>query len=125
MEDITNRAAIEVLVNRFYDKVKIDATIGYIFTDVAKVNWEKHLPRMYQFWETVLLGKTSFKGNPMSAHIQLSKKTALKQAHFNRWLSLWNETVEENFKGEIATEAKERGKNIAVLMLYKIENHTT
>lgn len=122
MNDISERTDIELLVNSFYEKVKTDETIGYIFTEVAAVRWEKHLPKMYSFWETVLLGKMSFKGNPMETHIQLSEKTPMQPRHFERWLALWNETVEEHFTGEIATDAKKRGKNIAGLMLFKIEN---
>ncbi len=53
-KDIENRKDIELLVRSFYDKVKADDTIGYIFNDIAKVNWEKHLPVMFDFWENVL-----------------------------------------------------------------------
>ncbi len=123
MNDISKRADIELLVNSFYDKVKADETIGYIFTEIAAVNWTDHLPKMYRFWETVLLGAMSFKGNPMLTHIKLSKKTEMQQKHFDRWLKLWNETIDEHFKGEQAEEAKQRGKNIAGLMLFKIQNH--
>jgi len=123
MEDITDRTAIELLVNSFYARVKTDKTIGYIFTEVAGVDWEEHLPKMYRFWETILLGKMSFKGNPMSKHIQLSKKTVLNKEHFDRWLALWSETIDSHFKGDRANEAKQRGENIAGLMLYKIESH--
>ena len=123
--DITNPEDIELLVNSFYEKVKTDQTIGYIFTKVAAVNWEEHLPKMYSFWETVLLGKMSFKGNPMETHIKLSKKTSIEQQHFNRWLLLWSETIDTYFIGEVAAEAKQRGKNIAGLMLFKIEKSTT
>ncbi len=49
MKDIENRTDIEVLVNAFYQKVQQDPLIGYIFTDVAKVNWKHHLPKMYEF----------------------------------------------------------------------------
>ena len=52
--DIRNRKDIEKLVNTFYDKVKTDDVIGYLFNDVAKVNWENHLPKMYNFWENIL-----------------------------------------------------------------------
>ncbi len=123
MNDISKRADIELLVNSFYDKVKADETIGYIFTEIAAVNWTDHLPKMYRFWETVLLGAMSFKGNPMLTHIKLSKKTEMQQKHFDRWLKLWNETIDEHFKGEQAEEAKQRGKNIAGLILFKIQNH--
>ena len=36
--DIRNRKDIEKLVNTFYDKVKTDEVIGYLFNDVAQVN---------------------------------------------------------------------------------------
>ena len=30
------------MVNEFYNKVKLDPVIGYIFNDVVKVNWDKN-----------------------------------------------------------------------------------
>lgn len=123
MKDIINREDIELLVNSFYDKIRADTTIGYIFNDVAAVDWIIHLPKMYSFWETVLLGKMNFKGNPMVTHIQMSGTTEMNQAHFDQWLKLWNATIDEHFKGTVSTEAKQRGKNIAGLMLHKIERY--
>ena len=38
-KDIANRDDIILLINTFYEKVKKDQVIGYIFNDVAKVNW--------------------------------------------------------------------------------------
>ena len=63
--DIRNRKDIEKLINAFYDKVKVDEVIGYFFNDVAKVNWEIHLPKMYDFWENILFYTANFEGNPM------------------------------------------------------------
>lgn len=123
MKDIETREDIELLVNSFYDKVRADKTIGYIFNEVAAVDWITHLPKMYSFWETILLGKMSFKGNPMVTHINLSQKAEMNKEHFDQWLYLWNETITENFRGKTATEAIKSGKNIAGLMLFKIENH--
>jgi len=62
--DIEQRSDIELLVNSFYDKVKQDIIIGYIFNDVAKVHWEHHLPVMYNFWEGVIFNKNLYDGNP-------------------------------------------------------------
>ena len=123
MKDISNRDDIELLVNSFYDKVWVDTTISYLFTDIAAVEWISHLPKMYTFWDTVLLGKMSYKGNPMETHINLSRKSPMNKTHFDQWLKLWNTTIDENFEGKIATEAKQRGNNIAGLMRYKIESH--
>ena len=63
-----------------------------------------------------------YKGNPMTKHIVLSKKEPMTSEHFERWLSLWNQTVNENFKGERASEAIKRAKMIADLMKYKTAN---
>ena len=111
-QDITNRSSIETLVNSFYQKVRQDEVIGYIFNDIAQVDWESHLPTMYRFWASVLLGEASFKGNPMRKHILLNAQERLTEVHFDRWLTLWETTVDEHFYGSMATEAKQRAQSI-------------
>jgi hemoglobin len=120
--DIRTRSDIEQMVNSFYEKVKADALIGYIFNDVARVDWPAHLPRMYAFWASLLLNEEGFSGNPMEKHITLAKITALGQKEFDRWLELFASTVDELFEGEKANEAKVKANNIARLMLFKIQN---
>ncbi|MCB0435369.1 MAG: group III truncated hemoglobin [Mangrovimonas sp.] len=119
--DITNKHDIELLVNTFYDKVKTNKIIGHIFNDVAKVDWEHHLPKMYSFWASLLLAEHSFSGNPMQKHIALSKLTTMSEVEFSEWLSLFIQTTDELFEGEKAEEAKTRAANIARLMLHKIQ----
>lgn len=120
--DITNRADVELLVNTFYDAVKNNAVLGYIFDDIAKIDWEHHLPVMYSFWSSILIGEHSFSGNPMEKHIALSKMTAMTTIEFNEWLMLFTQTVDSLFEGEIAEEAKIRAANIARIMLFKIQS---
>ena len=94
--------------------------IGYIFNDVAKVNWTEHLPVMYSFWGSLLLNEGTYAGNPMQKHIALSKLTPLTSTEFAEWLRLFTQTVDELFTGPIADEAKTRAANIARMMLAKI-----
>jgi len=122
-KDISSRQDVELLVNTFYDKVRLYPTLGHVFNDVAKVNWESHLPRMYSFWAAQLLGEGGFKGNPMKKHIELSKLTRLSADEFNEWLSLFFETTDQLFKGAKATKAKTKALHIARLMLHKIQAH--
>jgi len=122
MKDITDRKDIELLVDSFYQKVQADPLIGYIFTDVAKVKWEHHLPKMYDFWETILFGQKGFKGNPMEVHFKLNRQHPLLEKHFERWKDIFNATVDENFKGELAEDAKQKALSIADLMLFKINS---
>lgn len=117
--DIKNRNDIEILVNAFYDKIKTDTKIGYLFTDVAKVNWELHLPKMYSFWENILFSTGNYNGNPMVAHMELHKKSETKKMHFDHWNNLFDETVDELFEGKKAEEIKQRALNISAAMMYK------
>jgi len=105
--DIKNRADIEKLVNVFYGKVREDAAISYFFNDVAKVNWENHLPKMCDFFENILLSSGNYEGNPMSAHEELHKKSEVRGEHFQHWISLFDATVDELFVGEKAVEIKQ------------------
>ena len=120
MKDITTKEDFQLLVNTFYDKVKA-SEIGFFFTDLAKVNWEKHLPKMYIFWESVLFASVKFEGNPMGVHYPINEMAAMEKHHFNTWLKLWKETVDLLFSGETADSAKNKAENIANLMAYKME----
>ena len=120
--DIRNRKDIELLVDTFYDKIKTDAVIGFLFTEIAKVNWETHLPRMYDFWENILFSTGNFDGNPMMTHKELNQKVHMDFTHFNRWNNLFKETVDGMFKGEKTEEIKVRAMNISKAMLEKAVN---
>lgn len=115
MQDIKSRADIDALLRAFYAKALHDKTIGYIFTDVAKLDLEHHLPIIGDFWDSILFGKKDYQQrerNPMQIHLQLNEKSALTSAHFQRWLKLFNETVDEMFTGERAEMIKMRAHGI-------------
>jgi hemoglobin len=120
-KELENREDIQLLVNTFYESVRKNPVLQPIFEEVAKVDWPHHLPRMYDFWESVLFGEVAFKGNPMIAHIDLSRKTEMSERQFDTWLAIWGQTVDTLFTGKKANEAKQKAHNIAGLMLYKIQ----
>ena len=124
MKEIENRKDIEFLVDTFYKSVVVDDVIGSFFNEVVKLDWAKHIPVMYDFWETTLLGQGNYKGNPMQTHIQLSEKKAMTSKHFDRWLNLWEKTIEQHFEGNKALEAVSRAKQISAVMKFKIQQHT-
>lgn len=120
MKDIENVNDIGFLVDEFYKKVVKDELIGKFFTIVVNFDWDVHIPIMVSFWETVLFGKASYKGNPMIKHVELNKLSKLEPLHFTRWLDLWKETLNENFTGTIASEAMTKAQTIAKLMQSKL-----
>jgi hemoglobin len=119
-KDIETNEDIVVFVNSFYEKVKQDAVIQHFFTEVIKVNWEKHLPVMYRFWENIIFHTGSYTGNPMEIHMQLHSKCPIHRQHFQKWIELFNTTVDELFEGEKAFQLKQRALSIATVMQIKI-----
>jgi len=111
--DIRTRKDVELLVNSFYEKVKADSLLAPTF---ANVDWPHHLPVMYNFWSSMLLGDMSYQGNAMGKHLALS----ITRDHFTRWLELFTKTVDEHFEGYNATEAKTRAQSIAGLFQHKM-----
>ena len=121
-KDIESRADIELLVKNFYERVKIDPIIGHIFTDIASVNWEKHLPVMFDFWENTIFYTGSYTGNPMKTHQHLNTLFSLNAAHFSRWNQLFASTIDELFEGDKAVLAKQRALSISTVMQLKLSH---
>ncbi|MBS1773355.1 MAG: group III truncated hemoglobin [Bacteroidetes bacterium] len=121
MADINTVEDIQLLVNSFYDKVRKDNIIGYIFDSIIGEDWSHHLPIMYQFWDTVLFANAGYTGNPMKKHIDIDNKMPLKEEHYEQWLRLWFETIDELFAGEIAEKAKSRAAAMMQLISMKVQ----
>ena len=118
--DIVSRNEIIILVDMFYAKIKVDFTLGFIFNEVANVNWDKHLPIMYNFWENTLFYTGSYSGNPINLHTHLHHLTPLNNTHFDQWNKLFVETVDENFEGLNADLIKQRAISISLVLAQKI-----
>ena len=113
LRDIETRADCELLVRTFYGRALTDPVIGFIFTDVAQLDLEAHVPQIASFWETILLGVKSYAGTPFAPHAELHAKVELRAGHFGRWLALWSESVDELFAGERAELAKAHAIRVA------------
>jgi hemoglobin len=100
-QDILSRTDLTILVDSFYEKVKSDSLLGPVF---SHVNWTKHLPVMDNFWCSMLLGEGSYKASPLQSHLH----RPIERTHFDQWLRLFRETIDENFLGEKADETKMR-----------------
>jgi hemoglobin len=125
MKDISNRQDVELLVNTFYDKIRADKAIGYIFNQAIGDDWSRHLPKMYAFWSLILIEEPGYSGNTVSKHIELDRKIKIEDAHYNRWVELWNNTLDSLFAGPKADEAKKRAKLMKDLIRFKVESART
>lgn len=116
MKDIQSREDVIRLVDSFYDKVRADAVLAPVFEEAIGDDWSHHLPIMYNFWSTLLLGDMSYHGNPFKKHIPLP----LRKDHFAQWLKLFFETLDSMFEGPVAADAKNRAASIAVIFQHRL-----
>ena len=116
--DILTLENVQQLVNSFYAKVREDALLAPVFEARIQDRWPEHLEKMYRFWQTVLLEEHTYFGALFPPHAQLP----VGRAHFEKWLELFYQTVDERFAGEKAEEAKWRGMKMARMFEIKMEH---
>lgn len=117
MKDIINLDDVKLVVDCFYEKVRQDDQLKDVFNNVIQDRWPAHLEKMYRFWQTVLLDEHTYYGSPFVPHAKLP----VGIEHFNQWLKLFYETVDENFEGAKAERMKWQGQRMAEMFHSKIE----
>lgn len=120
MPDIETRTDLEWLMVKFYGKVLPDQVIGHFFTEVVKLDMDKHIPVIVDFWESMILEKGSYQGNVLDVHERLHQLSAFRDEHFERWVTVFKETVDELFAGINAEKMKQRATSIATVMKIKL-----
>jgi hemoglobin len=103
---------VALLVRRFYQAVIPDPLLGPIFEGMP-VDWSVHIAKMVDFWSARLLGVPGYEGNPVAAHQPVLDRFPFGEAELDRWLTLWDETVDELFVGETASLARTRARMAA------------
>jgi hemoglobin len=111
--DLDSPEEIAEMVRRFYADVTMDDLLGPMFNDVARVDWGEHLSKLTAFWRRALLDLPGYVGNPFRAHALVHDKRAFTPAHFERWLTLFHETLELGWTGPNADRAAELADNVA------------
>jgi len=103
--DILDREDLTRLVDQFYDRALSDDLLSPHFDGIDFVH---HKPKMVAFWAFVALGEAGYSTNVFDKHAHLP----INKSHFDRWLSLFESTVDELFLGEKAEEVKQRARVI-------------
>ncbi|MDT0605538.1 group III truncated hemoglobin [Croceitalea rosinachiae] len=118
---IKSRKEVNLLVKKFYEKVREDSEIGHFFIETI-IDWLEHLEKLTDFWETNLFLVKNYKDNPLQVHADLDKKMnyTISNYHFGIWLRHWISTIDVNFTGENAEKAKQRARNMSLRMFMAI-----
>ncbi|MCV7408315.1 cyanoglobin [Mycobacterium florentinum] len=116
MDDLVDRADVEALLRRFYDRVLIDEVLIEPFAQLRSEGLDAHIPVMCDFWETVLFRAGRYRGSALTVHRVIHRRTPLSSKHFVRWLTVWHNTVDEMYRGPAAERAKVQAARIAWAM---------
>ena len=121
MKDVKNREDIHKLVLEFYSKVRENEEIGYFFTTTIQ-DWDSHLEKITDFWESNLFFTGSFQGNPAIAHVKVDRahQNTITEYHFGIWLNLWFQTIDELFNGEMASRLKNNARKMSTHLFLRI-----
>lgn len=120
MNDIKNRKDIESILWAFYREAIENPKIGVFFVEIAQINLKDHIPHIADFWEQQLFYSGSYKKNVLQIHQNLNLKKTMKKIHFDTWMDLFTNTIDQNFKGEKANLMKTRALSIATIVQLKI-----
>ncbi|KIQ18053.1 globin [Flavobacterium sp. MEB061] len=123
-KQIENRADVEFLVHQFYAKIRADREIGFYFNTMIK-DWEKHLEKLTDFWETNLFAVKKYKGNPHAVHNEVDAHFGEKitSNEFGIWLNHWFQTIDEHFEGENADTLKRRARKMSTFLYMSMFEH--
>lgn len=120
--DIQDRADIRKLVTTFHERLLKDEDFKHIFIEVMQVDMLAHIDTLMDFWESTLFQAGKYKGDTVEAHLEVHHQHRLSATHFSKWLEIFNETVNDHFEGNIATQAKQKASALATIIRLKIDN---
>ncbi|MEN2489162.1 group III truncated hemoglobin [Flavobacterium sp. B11] len=123
-KQIENRADVSFLVHQFYAKIRADREIGFYFNEMIS-DWDAHLEKLTDFWETNLFGVRKYKGNPHAVHNEVDahfdEKITINE--FGIWLNHWSQTIDKHFEGENAETLKRRARKMSTFLYMSIFQH--
>lgn len=123
-KQIENRADVSFLVHQFYAKIRADKEIGFYFNEMIS-DWDAHLEKLTDFWETNLFGVRKYKGNPHAVHNEVDAHfdEKITTNEFGIWLNHWFQTIDEHFEGENAETLKRRARKMSTFLYMSMFQH--
>ena len=121
--DIKNRDDLYIIVKEFYKNLLLNNDMKKIFEKFNDKNkLEQHLRTLVDFWDNILFYSNTYQKNAMQPHVDLHNKEPFHNKHFEIWLDLFNQSVDNNFEGNNAHTIKTRALSIATIMKIKTIN---
>lgn len=120
LPDCSSRSSIHDLVVGFYRELVMDDLLAPVFEEVAEVEWARHIPLLIDYWCRILLGHDSYQGTILAAHRRVHDQEPLRVEHFDRWYTLWVQTIDERWSGPYAEKAKQHAAKIGATLAHRL-----
>ncbi|MGQ0618049.1 MAG: group III truncated hemoglobin [Acidimicrobiia bacterium] len=120
MSDLDSRSEIHDLVVGFYREVVFDDLLAPVFGEVAEVDWSIHIPKLIDYWCRVLLGQPGYTGGLLAPHRDVHELEPFRVEHFDRWYTLWAQTIDGAWGGPTAQRAKTHAARIGASLAHRL-----
>ena len=99
----------------FYEKAIKDEELGPFFIDeisddLEDEDWIDHIELLADFWLAELLGKKTYIGNFVGAHVRIAH---IKRESFVQWIALFSEAADAVYVPELAERFKKKGIDLS------------
>ncbi len=124
--DLDDRIEIAEFVTRFYRDIAQDEPFHHYFHTLARVDWHAHVLELTDFWTGLLLGDDHQDADEViESHRWLHDAQPFDEALFERWLEIFDTTIDSGWAGPMAQAARRRGHGIAWAMAKRLTGHAT
>jgi hemoglobin len=122
--DLDTHDEIAEFVTRFYREIAQEERFHHWFETIAHVDWHAHTLELTDFWVGVLLGEPHESADEViEAHRWLHESDPFDTALFDRWLEIFDTTLDDGWTGPTTEAARRRGHGIAWAMAKRLTGH--
>ena len=124
--DLDTHDEIAEFVTRFYREIAQDERFHHWFETIAHVDWHAHTAALTEFWVGLLLGEPHDPADDViEAHRWLHDADPFDGALFERWLEIFDTTLDEGWTGPMTEAARSRGHGIAWAMAKRLTGNAS
>lgn len=109
-----SEADLHPLLVEFYRRIARDPLVAPYF---AELDMSAHLPRIVDFWSTLLFRTGRYTGNAFRPHLEMPGLTG---KHFERWLATLEETLDAFHAGPNVERMKSFAHRVASSMQVRL-----
>lgn len=119
--DLDDHEEIAEFVRRFYRQIAQDERFHHYFNSLARVDWDAHVRDLTAFWSSALLGiRDREPGRVIEAHRWLHEASAFDHDLFDRWLDIFDTTLDGGWRGPTVELARRRAHGYAWAMAKRL-----